>query len=655
MPTTMDGGYVGFTGALVNGLRPFPDVPRNADFLQKATNLQCTERRLKQLPPVTWPGTLPALSMAWPHQQLHQSDNVALLTTSGAVSSVSKSALTATAMLTYDGTNALAINTLDNPNFTGSAAEWTLGSGDVVYGTNQLVATLATTTVKQVVADMLTPWVAGAVYTVTFVITRSAGTINVGTNTTPEQTSAISVSGGYSVEVTADAHADGLVFTLIGFTGTIDSVSARSSYKAIPTSSNAWQFAAAQDMWFLSNGATSGLVWQAPGNTENRVYVSDGTLSVNAIEMWNDRLVFGGVGGSRVSATSFTDAYEVWAASSNKNALVSRYEGWDTSYICISHWKGGDNRIPYAAMLALFGYPTDTVYTEKFQEMVHGWLEKGMMIMHPCRKVGPIQAIKSFGSDLIVYGRDAVLRVMLTEAGIQDEVLLDVGIAGRMAVNGDEEEHVFVTKHGEVYMLGQRAGSYGWAIPTGTGLHRLNYKEYISTLTLNDALMVSYDPTDKHYYIADADDCYALSRTGLYRSLGIIPSSVQRFSGNTGLVGTTITSGSQAAVVQTMLFDGGLSELWEVHQWHLRCTDTAATAADRWAITMEARMHKQNALTAFTSGDFPVQTDGRGKGRTSLSGVDFTSTFTAADRTKVDMDDLIVEVGKGNPSMDKWL
>jgi hypothetical protein len=655
MATTAENGVVPFTRALVNGLAPYSDVPRNADFLTTLTNLQCCERRLKPLPAITYSGTLPAAAMSWPHQQLHQADNVALLTASGYAATVSKTALTGSQIIPYDATGTLAINNLDNPNFTGSADEWTLGSGDVVYGTNKLVATLATTTVKQALADMLTPWVAGAVYTVSFVITRTAGTINVGTNTTPEQTSAISVSGGYSVEVTADAHADGLVFTLIGFSGTIDSVSVRGAYKAIPASSNAFQFAAAQDIWFLTNGATSGMVYSIPSNSSNRVVVTDGTLSVNAVAMWNDRLVLGGVAGSRLSSQSFLDAYAVWQSSSNKSALVHRYEAFDTSYVAISHWKGGDNRIPYAAMLALFGYPSDATYLAKYQEMVHGWLEKGYLILHPCRKAGPIQAIRPFGNDLIVYGRDAIVRLNITEAGVMDEVLLDVGIAGRMAVNGDEEEQLFVTKHGELYMLGARGQSYGWAEPTGTGLFRLNYKQYITTMTLNDALMVSYDPTEKYYWIADSDECYALSRTGLFRSVGLIPSSVQRFSGSTGLVGTVLTSGSQAVTIKTNLFDSGLSELWEVYQMHLRAADTAASSADRFKVTMEARMHKNDALTAFTTGVFPVYVDGRGKARISLSGTDFTATITAADRTKVELDDLLVEVGRGNPSMDKWL
>lgn len=116
---------------------------------------------------------------------------------------------------------------LNNGGFAGNANSWTLGA-DWTYNANAVDAAAADTTLKQAKADMASAWTSGVIYEVIFTITNySAGSLQVGTNTSAEQSdTAITADGTYTVKVTADAHADGLVFTGTGFTGTIDTVSA---------------------------------------------------------------------------------------------------------------------------------------------------------------------------------------------------------------------------------------------------------------------------------------------------------------------------------------------------------------------------------------------------------------------------------------------
>lgn len=116
---------------------------------------------------------------------------------------------------------------LANGTFTGNANSWTLGSG-WAYGTNNVAATAASTTLKQEKANMGTPWTSGVFYEVTFTISGySAGTLTCGTNSgIDENSTTISANGTYHLIVEADSHADGLVFTGTGFTGVIDSISA---------------------------------------------------------------------------------------------------------------------------------------------------------------------------------------------------------------------------------------------------------------------------------------------------------------------------------------------------------------------------------------------------------------------------------------------
>lgn len=111
-----------------------------------------------------------------------------------------------------------------------SSATWTEGAGWTVAA-GVATAVTASTTLKQLLTDMGTPWIEGLAYEVTFTVVRTAGSLTVGSNTDPvgEGYDAIEASGTYSREILADAHADGLIFTGTGFSGTIDNVTLKES------------------------------------------------------------------------------------------------------------------------------------------------------------------------------------------------------------------------------------------------------------------------------------------------------------------------------------------------------------------------------------------------------------------------------------------
>jgi hypothetical protein len=124
---------------------------------------------------------------------------------------------------------------LTNGTFAGSATGWALGTGWSYSGSGGgcVVASSASSTLKQLKASMGTPWTSGLLYQVGFTVSNySAGYLTVGTNTTPSQyldadgnTIQISADGTYYATVLADSHADGLVITGVGFFGTVDTVS----------------------------------------------------------------------------------------------------------------------------------------------------------------------------------------------------------------------------------------------------------------------------------------------------------------------------------------------------------------------------------------------------------------------------------------------
>lgn len=120
------------------------------------------------------------------------------------------------------GGQMLTSSTLD------SATGWTESSGDIAITGGEAVFSSATNDVlKQLKANMATPWTDAKAYLVTFEITSySAGAVNIGTNTTAYQFSA-NAAGVHEAIIIADAHSDGLVITGVGATLSIGSIAMR--------------------------------------------------------------------------------------------------------------------------------------------------------------------------------------------------------------------------------------------------------------------------------------------------------------------------------------------------------------------------------------------------------------------------------------------
>lgn len=105
---------------------------------------------------------------------------------------------------------------------------WTKGAGWTIAGGVAVASGALSTALKSGTGGgtaMATAWTNGQYYLVTYTVTISAGYVNIGTNTTAAQSSATVAGAGKTAIILADGHSDGLVFTGVGFTGTIDAVS----------------------------------------------------------------------------------------------------------------------------------------------------------------------------------------------------------------------------------------------------------------------------------------------------------------------------------------------------------------------------------------------------------------------------------------------
>lgn len=631
--------------AFTNGLRPDAKTNRNTQWLTQCSGLVPTEWGLKQLPSFSYPISSPTLAslLAWPHPQLLRADKVQLLLGATAIYTVTD-AWVASALTVYDAhtpavsrairsgggvwhlaafqdmwflTNGIAMiylipstsgavaaiidantTSISNGTFTGNATGWTLGSG-WAYGTNNLAATAAdATSAEQLAADQVAvpdKILSGIQYTVTFTVSGySAGTVTPLLGT--QAGTARSADGTYTENIIAN----GTTFALLGgtgaaaFTGVIDTVSV----------------------------------------------VRTSTFVAKALANHDNRLVLGGLSGAYFSHTNFTaKIYDAWRNTTPDEVVVTDTDAFDTGWILYSAQAGGDNDIPFATFLAALNLPSTTTFT-KFEEIIIGAIESGEMGMLPLRRAGDIYALKQLGGDLVAYGKNSISVLRFGELpyrggsklGYREQVIAEWGVASRGAVAGSNDEHVFVSKQGDMWRLSDK------------GLERLGYDEFVGALTLASIVM-AHDPFENYYWISDGTNGYCYTRTGLGKCSDIMPSSVLRADDTNGLVGTGIIASPVTGVtVETELLDGGVRTAWEVGYIDISTTDTDTTG---WQEATRYRLNKGDALTTKSAETF----DDRGRLRAKTPGIEFAFRLTATDRTKVDLERMDIVAGRGKLSL----
>jgi len=650
MPTHLD-----LAQHFTSGLRPKDLVPVNAPYLKTCTNLYASERKLKELPTHHWPAGFPTVSGSWPPAEVFHEERSAIAMVDEVLSDIDVDALTSDEI---DISQAVTpTNMLDNGTLTGSpAVEWTLGAGWAVApaapNATAIAATTATSTLKQTLANMATGWTSAVKYTVMFTLSGvSAGSLTVGTNTDDDQGETYSAAGTYVAIVTADAHADGLVFTGTGFTGTIDNIKTYALFTVAGT--GPWHFAAFMDSWFATNGTS--LVFDSPSNEGNVVVGESTTIQFQTVCNWNNRIVFGGLSGTRLASDSVTKLYNAWVRKEKRNVQTNEDDALGLQWLFVGPPVGGDSAIPNAAVLALFGMPSDDHYTQVYESQMLTWVEQGLVDFIPIRNVGSVEACKVYEGELIVYGTAGVSRIRYTEIGPLEADLSSVGILGRGALNGDMDEHLYVGKDQNLWMIGEGAVRYsltGIYSPELVGIDcfRLGFYEYISTLGADDFTFVSYDAGSQFYWISDDGDSFMLSRTGLSRSLGSHPSCSVRMPGYATRIGAAV-AGAATVTIRTHPFDMGRRDPFNVDMIALATTDTAAVATDRWKAIMYSKLRKQDAESTFDA----VYADSRGVAAVNLCGIEHSIELVAADRTKVDLDGAIVQISNKQTNMRPWL
>jgi hypothetical protein len=415
------------------------------------------------------------------------------------------------------------------------------------------------------------------------------------------------------------------------------------SAKGITSGGGMWHMAAVRNMWFATNGQS--LVYSIASNPSAKVLNAEAAegFTVETVCIGKDgSLLMGGLAGSWFSDANWTDIFTLWRQHSPaRNSLtIDDTTTFGNNCILAGPPGGGADDVPYAVMMAMLGLPSSTVYTTKWRSIVRTMIEDGRIMLHPLSTKGKVRRILKYGEGFMVYTDDAIYRLTRKADGGFDEVMvLDFGVCGRGAVFGDDENQAWLSKQGRAYktVLGQ-------------GVTDLMGESFLSTLSLNDAVVCAYDSMRKWFWFTDADDGFCVTDSNKWsRTVAIRPISLLRFSEDQ-LIGS-FGSASGAVTIETNPFDGGpamLRKAWGVGDVVAGCKDGGS---DVWQCALKGKLELNDALTTFAAANF----DRRGRKNWNIGGVEFAVQVTAADYSTTELSHLSVEILEGKFSHRPWL
>jgi hypothetical protein len=281
------------------------------------------------------------------------------------------------------------------------------------------------------------------------------------------------------------------------------------------TTGGAWQFMDFYNAWMLFNGQCC--VFKLPHLSSN-VFVDD-TVTVNAGLAYHEGRAF--MGGFD-SSDQWSSAWQSFFADYDDNvpdtasAIIDFASGAGQNWVWWSSIGGGDLLFLLSQKYLTYGSldSTDSTGWGTSNPFVHELWKRNEMGFRPMPWRGQVQAFKQLGNAMVVYGEDGITPLnpysspvptfgLGTIAGLPE----GLGIAGRAAVGGDEQKHVFVDNAGGL-----------WRVTANMQAEYLNYAHIFSDMlsdAINETIVVSYDPREDHFWITDGTDTYVLTSNGL--------------------------------------------------------------------------------------------------------------------------------------------
>jgi len=389
-----------------------------------------------------------------------------------------------------------------------------------------------------------------------------------------------------------------------------------------------WQFAPFESgIWFLTNGQY--FIYRIPSNDDGGsvkpAVVS--SFTAGTVANFKGRLVLGDIGTPPSKMTGFFNEWKEMDHAATRT--IGENTSFDRSWLVYSDLGGTARDVPFFDFMSMFDqYGGNTITDDLKTDMnvvIRDALEKGTMGFFPIRNKGDIRRIQPIGDYLMVYTTKGVSRISITESGFVEDDMVDYGITSIGNAGGDMREHLFVDDSGHL----NRTDANG-------NVERLGYDEYLTAVS-GSGCLISVDPLDRFYNIANGTYGFMYTRTGLCKTPYYMPTSLWR---DGPLYGPRILNNNYTTIIETDIFDGGFRGVHEVTHVRIATYDTTG-----WTVTPKWRLNKNDAFTSEAA----VAFDDRGDARIKVSGIEFKLLFTVANVVSpvAEMERIEIEMRQG--------
>jgi hypothetical protein len=279
------------------------------------------------------------------------------------------------------------------------------------------------------------------------------------------------------------------------------------------TNSPVWRFASFMDCWFLTNGIC--FIWSLPSNEDGKV-LGTNALNVTNLCQIDNRLVLCGVSdtGGWLAGSRFTTLFDVYKETSPENIFAHAGLDFDDNWIVWSELGGGASDLPFHNMLMMLGVFGSSRF-DAMDTLLLDAIEKGDIGFAPSLYPGVLLAVAPLGQDIIGFTAHGMTKFNRVDNRYAPEKVMMTGLMGRAALYSTGRELVW---------LDSTKTLYRWMLGEGIDWTHRGYFDSMAVATT----IITYDPHEMDFYIADTDTCYVKSVTGLGGPFTVHPMSLYR-------------------------------------------------------------------------------------------------------------------------------
>lgn len=377
-----------------------------------------------------------------------------------------------------------------------------------------------------------------------------------------------------------------------------------------------WHFADFWKTWVLFNGSCLIFKQAMPlptGLTPRLIVIDDTRVETGCA--FKGRLMMGGFEPENFWYQLWQTIREEWAAGFPGNWQSIETVG--ENFVFWSSIGGGDAFYLFLAEIAMSGTMGDDIGYNSSNPIWDTFLKRNEWGLMPMPWQGKVRCMKPLGDAVMVYGDDGISALIPASSptptfGLKH--ILNVGIASRGAVGGDDSEHLFIDN-----------GGSAWTISGDLVAKRLGYQHHIASFSPAN-IIVAFNPHRKHFTISDEYHGLLVSKNGMSRPTQIVSSM---FYVDGMLIGTRADTGIPGLQLTTEAFDMGLRGIKRIEAIEL------GTDAD--ANMNVAVMYRYKKYEPFEISDW-VEVNDEGNAYIGMCGVEFKILINCNSSSNISLD-----------------